>query len=284
MQFSLAQQPRYRIFFLILILAGVMAYPSPRVYGAHSKADSLQKQLFRTDDISRKISLYLEISKTFEGVDADSATLYWKEAQNLAIRMKNDKPLADIYAQGAFFALKQNQLDQAFLNFTLAAKYYSNAGEHARYVTMKSMMGSICLVRDNIADAMSYYMEVIEEAERLKLYKTLPHVLNNVGNIYLESDDFDQALGYFTRALQLFRETGDSYNPVYPLLNMGECYYYLGNLRLAGDYVRQSMEPARKANDNVLEARGFMLLGMIQSKKKRLPRGHRFIQFKPPPA
>ena len=246
----------------------MMGFSLNSAFGGRSKIDSLHKELFRTDDITKKITLYLAISKAFEDSNPDSAAIFWKEAQNLAIQLKTEKPLADVYAQAAFFALKQNQLDQAFLNFTLAAKYYQVLGEQVNYARMKSMMGSICLVRDNIAEAMTYYMEVVDLSSKVPLDRILPHVLNNIGNIYMDSDDFSNALGYFIKALQLFRKIGDSVNTNYPLLNLGECYYYLGNLDLAKDYTRQAIEVAVKSKDNLLESRGLMILGMIQGNQK----------------
>lgn len=241
--------------------------PWDTAFAGRPKVDSLHTALFKTDDITQKITVYLAISKEFESDSPDSAVIYWKEARNLAMRLKNEKPLALVYDQGAFFALKQNQLDQAFQNFTLAAKYYGNSGDQVHYAKMRSMMGSICLVRDNSAMAMNYYMEVIELSETVPLDKILPHILNNVGNIYMGVDDFNNALGYFIRALELFRKIKDTINIAYPLLNLGECYYYLGSLDMARDYSRQSIEAAVKSKDNVMESRAYMILGMIRSKQ-----------------
>lgn len=237
---------------------GVMALPN--------HPDSLHRALYHTDNVENKVSIYLEIAKFYEEVNPDSVAFYWKEAQKIAQRLTNEKPLADVYSQGAFYALKQNQLDLAFLNFSLAARYYNLTGDRKQHVRMKSMLGSICLVRDNIAEALGYYMEVIDVAEELKIYTLLPHVLNNVGNIYSNSDDFSTALGYYSRALELFREIRDTVNIAYPLNNLGESYYYLGNFDLARDYVRQSLNVAEKTNDRVLESRGWMTLGLIKSK------------------
>ncbi|MCX6304794.1 MAG: tetratricopeptide repeat protein [Bacteroidetes bacterium] len=260
-----------KILFYVLFLVCTAILPFNVSFAGIPRADSLHRELFRTDDVIKKIELYLAISKVYETANPDSAEIFWKEAQNLAWRLKSEKPLADVYAQAAFYALKKNQLDQAFLNFTLAAKYYRNSNDQVLYARMKSMMGSICLVRDNIAEAMTYYMEVIDLSEKLQLYKILPHVLNNVGNIYMDSDDFNTALGYFIRALQLFRKIGDTVNVAYPLLNLSECYFYLGNLDMAKDYARQSIEVANKAKDNIMESRGLMIHGMIQSKQLDLP-------------
>ncbi len=256
-----------KTFLLIVFLVGITFLPLVNSFAGRPKVDSLRKELFKTDDITRKIRVYLAISKVFEEANPDSVDLFWKEALVLARGLKNEKPLADVYAQSGFFALKKNLLDQAFLNFTLAAKYYSNAGNQVQYARIRSMMGSICLVNDRIADAMGYYMEVIDLSEKNPLDKILPHVYNNVGNIYMDSDDFSNALVYFIKALQSFRKIGDTANTVYPLLNLGECYYYLGNLEMAGSYARQALEVSLKSDDNILEARCSMILGMVRSKQ-----------------
>ena len=256
-----------KTFLLIVFLVGITFLPLVNSFAGRPKVDSLRKELFKTDDITRKIRVYLAISKVFEEANPDSVDLFWKEALVLARGLKIEKPLADVYAQAAFFALKKNQLDQAFLNSTLAAKYYGNSGDQVQYARMKSMIGSICLVRANIAEAMVYYMEVIDLSEKYPLDKILPHVLNNVGNIYMDSDDFNDALGYYIRALQLFRKIGDTANTLYPLLNLGECYYYLGNFEMATSYARQAMELSLKSDDNILEARSSLILGMIHSKQ-----------------
>lgn len=258
-------------FFKTLLFAGFAFLCWSGALAGRPEADSLHSRLFKTDDITKKIKLYLAISKVYEDVNPDSAIIFWKEAQNLAQRLKSEQPLAEVYAQAAFFALKQNQLDQAFLYFTLAARYFENSDAKVQYVRMKSMLGSICLVRDNLADAMSFYIEVIDLSEKMQLYTILPHVLNNVGNIYMGSDDFTNALGYFIRALEIFRKIGDTINTAYPLLNLGECYFYLGNLDMAKEYAMQSMEVAKKSKDNILESRGLMILGMIESKEKDYP-------------
>lgn len=233
--------------------------------------DSLHRELFRNDDVAKKISVYLALSTQYETINSDSALIFWKEAQNLALHLRDEKPLADVYAQRASFNLTKNQLDQAFLNLTLAAKYYLSAGNKTQYTKMRALLGSMYQVQDKIAESMTAFIEVIGLAEELHLNKILPHALNNVGNIYMDANEFTEGLSYYTRSLKIFRESGDSVNIIIPMLNMGECYYYLNNPEVAVDYIRQALILARKYGDNIFEARGLMLMGMIRGKQKDYP-------------
>ena len=253
-----------KFFFILVIYFGIgLSDFNAAFAGRLNKVDSLRAELYRADDVTRKISLYLLISRAFEEINTDSAVIFWKEAQNLATRLKTEKPLADVYAQGAYFSLKQTKLDRAFLYFTLAAKYYGSTGDKANYTLMKFLMGNICQVQNNIAEAMSCFIEVIDLSERMKLYNILPHALNNVGNIYMETEDYNNAMEYYLKALALFRKTGDSIDSSYPLINLGEVYYYLDDLEIAKDYTLQARRMSDNSKDNCLKSRVFMILGMI---------------------
>jgi tetratricopeptide (TPR) repeat protein/DNA-binding CsgD family transcriptional regulator len=253
--------------FFIINLVWFVILPWNIAFSGRLGVDSLHAELFRTDDITKKVNLYLLISKVFEETNSDSAVLFWKEAQNLAKRLKSEKLLAAVYMQSAFFAVKQNHLDQAFLDFTLAAKYFGNSGNPDQFIRMEAFLGNICLARDNLSGAMNYYMEVIEYSEKKTDYPLLPFILNNVGNIYIESEDYNTALGYFTKALWLFRKYGDTVNTIYPLMNLGVIYFQIGSFEISRDYVRQAIGLAVKSNDKIMEARGWMILGQILGKE-----------------
>ena len=257
--------------FFFILLSWLTILTLVNAYAVRPKVDSLRIALFKSDDLRNKVKIYLEIAKAMEETTPDSSVVFLKEARSLAQGLKSEKPLADVYAQFAFLNLKQNQLDQAFFNFNMAAKYYGISGDQELSTRMKSMLGSICLVQDNIVEALTYFMEVIDLSEKHHLYTILPHVLSNVGNIYLDCDDYNTALDYYSNSLILFRQIGDTVNTAYPLLNLGEACYYLGNLDMSCEYIRQSIDVARKSKDNVLEARGLMILGMISSKQNKYP-------------
>ena len=257
--------------FFFILLSWLTILTLVNAYAVRPKVDSLRIALFKSDDLRNKVKIYLEIAKAMEETTPDSSVVFLKEARSLAQGLKSEKPLADVYAQSAFLNLKQNQLDQAFFNFNMAAKYYGISGDQELSTRMKSMLGSICLVQDNIVEALTYFMEVIDLSEKHHLYTILPHVLSNVGNIYLDCDDYNTALDYYSNSLILFRQIGDTVNTAYPLLNLGEACYYLGNLDMSCEYIRQSIDVARKSKDNVLEARGLMILGMISSKQNKYP-------------
>jgi tetratricopeptide (TPR) repeat protein len=57
----------------------------------------------------------------------------------------------------------------------------------------------------------------------------------------MNSSDFSTAIGYYTRALEQFRQIKDTVNSAYPLVNIAECYYLLGNLEQSREYVHQSL-------------------------------------------
>ncbi len=89
--------------FFIIIFVWFVILPWNIVFSGRPGVDSLHAELFKTDDITKKVNLYLLISKVFEETNPDSAILFWKVAQNLARRMKSDKLLAAVYTVTTLF-------------------------------------------------------------------------------------------------------------------------------------------------------------------------------------
>lgn len=250
----------YLLYLLILIFSSAAA--------GRQKTDSLHAELFKTDNVKDKLRLYLSISKEFEDVDADSAIFFLNQARNIANQLNIESMLADVHAQSALFAVKRNQLDQAHYDFDLAAYYYEKCGEIDQSIRMKAFLGNIYLARDNLSEAMKYYIEVIDHLAKKNNPQLLPLILNNVGNIYIETEDYNAALDYYTKAIGLFKKSGDTVNMVFPLMNLGVIYYEIGNMEFSEDYTQQAINQAVKINDKIMESRGWMMMGQIRGKRK----------------
>ena len=258
----------YRILLIILFAAGQFC---PGFAGNHV-ADSLFRELYKANDLSKKIHIYLAISKAFQRTDPDSSLIVWKKAQILAHTLNSDKELGDVYFQAASFEVSRNHLDRAFNNFLLAIKYYGGAGDQDQIVRAKAMLGNICLARDSIASAMSYYMEVIDFlSKKEKTGSLLPNTLNNVGGIYIDAEEYSTAMHYYSKAIQLLVKIGDEESTINPLLNLGEAYISIGNLEQARYYITRAATLTKKYGISIDEVSALMSMGHLLVKEKKYP-------------
>lgn len=259
-------------FILFAVSCSLVFIPTSASAAGSQKIDSLQKELVRTDAVEDKIKIYLAVADAFSKRDLDSAIYFNRMALNLAKRLKTEIPLADAYNQAAKFAIWRNKLDQAFLDLTLARMYYQSGDNMEGYMWTTALLGNIQLSHDNISGAMTYYMEVIGMLENRKDPRSLlPKMLNSVGSIFMESEDYNTAISYITRALSLFRKEKNLSQTVYPLMNLGEIYFSLGNMDMSEEYIDQTIEVAREIRDKMAESRGLMILGKIRTRASNFP-------------
>jgi tetratricopeptide (TPR) repeat protein len=78
-------------------------------------------------------------------------------------------------------------------------------------------------------------------------------VINNIGNVYRELEEYDKALDYLAQASQLERETGDRATLMKTLNNVGAIYSSLGDLDKALDYYAQALTIATELEDGAME-------------------------------
>ncbi|MDA8019553.1 MAG: CHAT domain-containing protein [Thermoanaerobaculia bacterium] len=82
-------------------------------------------------------------------------------------------------------------------------------------------------------------------------------VLNNMGRVYFDLGDIDQAVGYWTRALSLKRENGDRIGESWSLGNLGLASRYRGDFQDALTYYDQALEVLQDDGISVELGRAF---------------------------
>ncbi|MGE0589158.1 MAG: tetratricopeptide repeat protein [Cyclobacteriaceae bacterium] len=80
--------------------------------------------------------------------------------------------------------------------------------------------------------ALHYNLESLDLRQRFG-YEDLSALLNNIGLIYMEMQDYKTALEYIDRAVQRFPDESHPSEFEIFLINQGECYMYLGLKELA---------------------------------------------------
>ncbi len=230
-----------------------------------SKSDSLQKLLFKSDETEEKIRLYLALARAYQYDHRDSTDYCIKAALNLARTLNADKFLGDVYSAQGNLAVIDNKLDEASKLYNLAAKHYIEVNEIEKYAKMYQLIGNILTVTDNLPDAMTHYMVAQELAEKGHYVSILPHIYNNMGLIYKESEDYRNALTCFNKSYKVFLEIKDIPNSGNPLMNIGLVYFMLGDLGQASNYTNRALEIFRKSGEDISEAECLADLGQIKN-------------------
>ena len=111
-------------------------------------------------------------------------------------------------------------------------------------------------------------LEMLEELpENADSRKERARIYNNLGSIYLNWNDYPQAIEHFEKSLIIRRENGDTHGTAILYNNLGVVYERQGNYDRALEYHRQSFEIEKEIGDIYGLAISHANLGLILCRK-----------------
>lgn len=190
--------------------------------------DSLKSSVRNTDDIKTRVHLLSELASEWQMLEIDSAFHYAIEAYTLASGQSDPGTKALAAATVAYVYVTANDLDEARKYYAEAAAQHLSSGNLLESTRCQMLLGNIALAKGGYFEALQYYEACLLEANEHRLTELLPHLNNNIGVIFLELGDNDQALPYLNDAARQFEETGDEYSATYAALNIAYIYHQQG--------------------------------------------------------
>ena len=191
--------------------------------------DSIQNLLSITNNQEAKSLLYSQLSKLYTNNDLDSAIYYSKKGLFLANNLNYKLGLAENSEDLGSYYIKHNNLDSAKIYYQKAKASFYNTDSLLRYTKNTMRLGNINLAQKNHIEALTLYQECLGISREHNFKTIIPHLYNNIGLIYKDFEDYDDAQSNFQNAYELFIENKDEENSVYPLYNISLIQSIIGN-------------------------------------------------------
>lgn len=123
-------------------------------------------------------------------------------------------------------------------------------------------LGSIAYYRNNLAQAMDYFIKALKIADKISDNTSRARVLNNLGAISEAQQNFEQAFTYYQQSYEIKREQLDSLGMARSLNNMGSSSIPLKRYLNAVEYLLTSIEIKHKLNETRGLAPSYANLGI----------------------
>ena len=191
--------------------------------------DSLQNLLRTTNSEEAKSLLYSQLSKFYTDNDLDSAIYYSKKGLVLANNLNYKLGLAENSEDLGSYYVKHNNLDSAKIYYHKAKSSFYNTDSILKYTENTMRLGNINLAQKNHIEALTLYQECLGISRDHNFKSLIPHLFNNIGLIYKDFEDYEDAQTNFQNAYTLFIENNDEENSVYPLYNISLIQSIIGN-------------------------------------------------------
>lgn len=194
----------------------------------NTKKDSIKKLIKVSKKQDNKAILYSLLSQYYTKENIDSLIYFANKGYKISKSINYDIGIAENSSNlGYGYALKNN-LDSSKVNYNRAKKYFFGTDSLFKYTQSSMRLGNVQLAQNNHLEALKLYQECLEISKNNDYHTLIPHLYNNMGLLYKQIEDYDDALKNFEKAYKLFLESNDEANSVYPLYNIALVQSILG--------------------------------------------------------
>lgn len=193
-----------------------------------TQKDIILQLLKSSTDNRDKTILYSRLSKLYEIESIDSSIYFANKGYQISKSINYSIGIAENSSDlGYYYALKNN-LDSSKINYNRAKEYFYKTDSLFKYTQSSMRLGNVQLAQNNHLEALKLYQECLEISKNSSYNSLIPHLYNNMGLLYKQIEDYDDALTNFEKAYNLFLESDDDANSVYPLYNIALVQSILG--------------------------------------------------------
>lgn len=204
-----------RSFLTFLFICSIMV-----AHGQDAARDSLKLRIAQDEISLDKAMAYAALAGLYQAQDQDSAIFYANKGLQYAEQHELAEGVGENLAKLGDIYVRKNLLDQARVYYTRSLEFYTEEQHPFDHAQISMIIGNIHLAQSKYIDALQTYQASLDLAEENGYVELIPHLYNNIGNLYLDIEDLDDALSNFNRAYELFLEVEDQYNAAYALANI----------------------------------------------------------------
>ena len=235
--------------------------------GRGNALKSIGMGYFAQGDYPNAVSFFQQALETFESIGYKSGIANMLNNQGVIFNNQgNDAKALELYLKslkiseeindsvrivtaliniGLIYSKKENTLDQAELYYLRALPISEELEYDDAIGTVSLNMGTLLYAKKDLQGALGYF-EKSREAFQKTNSPNLPVTFIEIGRIYSDWKDFDNAIKYQEQALQLASERSAKYEMTLALLGLANTFQQKGDIRKALDYYKQSEQIANE--------------------------------------
>lgn len=214
-------------------------------------------------------NIFLEIdkqnNKTFQLIhnNPEEGLKLSKEIFETSKKHKYEKGIAESKLTEGWCLLLQNKNENSIEALVYCLKLFRSLKDLDGEMKALNAFGVIYTNISNYDLAMDYYNKSLDLSKKTLNYERLASAYINIGSLYAELDKNDTALDYFQKALKAIEETNNQDQLCACLINMGEIYLKQKYFKLALDKYIIALEIAKSTANKIYESNCLTSMGKL---------------------
>ncbi|MBY0434486.1 MAG: tetratricopeptide repeat protein, partial [Cyclobacteriaceae bacterium] len=207
--------------------------------------------------------------------DPVKAIGYSREALILANSINDQKGMAAAYNNIGVAYRNQGALDVALENYMKSMELYTSIQNGEGVATSKNNIANIYAMKKDYGQALKYLEESHNGFIALGNTEKMIGSMNNLGNLHSDLQLYDQAQNFYSEAWKMSEKTGKPFSD--PLINMGNLLFRQGNYQRAVDYYQRALEIVRTQNNRLNELTILANIGEVFTKAAQPVEAQRYL-------
>jgi class 3 adenylate cyclase/uncharacterized protein HemY len=175
--------------------------------------------------------------------------------------IKDNVGIANLYSNIGSIYYNQADYAKALENHLLSLQYAERTNNKLRILTALNNVGTVYYIKPATREkALQYYLKALPLCEELGNTDALGAIAVNIGNIYFDKNDDQQALSYFNKSLKAY---GNADGSQYPYIALGKLYIKEGNYDAALNNLNKALSLSEKLKDDIATVQTLMGLGNL---------------------
>jgi class 3 adenylate cyclase len=197
------------------------------------------------------------MSYYFEG-NYIEVLVYWQQSLDVFKAIGDKLGVANILNNLGAVHFSQGDDNKAVEYYLESLRVSEEIGDKLRIATALVNIGAVYNNKQAThEEALQYYRKSLPLSEELGDYDAIGTSAVNIGTIYLERNEADSALFYFEKALVAYRQT-ETGNVPYALYNIGQVYAQREDFQEAIRYQQEAYELAKRSNSRLEMAQSLL--------------------------
>ena len=138
-------------------------------------------------------------------------------------------------------------------------------------------IGSSYAFETNYSEAIKYYKQSLDLADKIHFYFEMGNLNNNLGTIYNEFGNYRSAYIYFTKALENYDLAGVPQKKTGTLNNIGLTYLHLDHQDKALNYFKRALNSSNSNKDSILASTILNNIAICNFSKKQMKEGYEIL-------
>jgi len=205
--------------------------------------DSLKRLLNKSDD-AQKYKILIRLSHENLLTDPAESKRYSEEAEKVALRLKDEKELAQAHQDIGMYNARTGNLSSALNNLNKALEILKKIQDDKESAVVENNIAGVYLTLKRYDAALNIYRKLLSYYYETGALERYCAVLNNVGTIYNSRGNYEKAVENYKDILSTLEKNkfNDEGFLAVVYCNLGESYFGIGDFVQSLTYRKMSLD------------------------------------------